>query len=155
MKKLVISFVLICTVLLFALCGCGSDTSGAVDMQQLYTSFEEYLPQMLVLDESSMLNLYGVDAENCNQVVIATCSDGLRSDEVWLIEAVDETSAKEIFELANNRLEREKEETKNYSPEQYAVVEKAQIIADGNNVVMIISPDVDALVEIYTAAAEK
>lgn len=140
-------------VLMFAvmMTACGS-SAFTVDMQSLYESYEEYLPEMVTLDDKAMMNLYGVDAEKCNQAIIANCSDGLLSDEVWLIEAVDEAAAAEIVELAQNRVEREKEETQNYAPDQYAVVEKAQIINDDNFVVLIISPDVDTLVELYNNA---
>ncbi len=151
MKKSVLSFILLVSIFLFCLTGCSGDVSS-VDMQAVYDSYSPYLPEMVILDEKDMLNLYGVDSEKCAQAIVATCSDGLRSDEVWLIEAVDDVAAEEIVQFAQNRIEREGEETKNYAPEQYAVVEKAQIIDDGNNIVMIISPDVDTLVELYNSA---
>lgn len=149
MKKIIATLLLIAMVFCFA--ACGETETALVDMQQVYDSYTQYLPEMVLLDETSMMNLYGVDVANCNQAIIATCGDGLRSDEIWLVEAVDEQCAQEIAELAQNRIEREKEETKNYAPDQYAVVEKAQIITQGNNVVMIISPDVDTLVELYNS----
>lgn len=152
MRKCVISIAMI--IALLCMTACGGNTSATVDMQQVYDDFDSYLPEMVVLDDSGMMNLYGIDSEKCTQAIVTNCNDGLRSDEIWLIEAVDETSAQEIAELAQNRIEREKEETKNYAPDQYAVVEKAQILEDGNNVVLIISPDVDTLVEIYNSAAK-
>lgn len=141
-------------IVLLCVTACGSNTSATVDMQQVYDEFASYLPEMVLLDDSAKMNLYGIDSEKCTQAIVANCSDGLRSDEIWLIEAVDETAAKEIAVLAQNRIEREKEETKNYAPEQYEIVEKAQLLEDGNNIVLIISPDVDAMVEIYNSAAK-
>ena len=152
MKKSVLALILLVSMFLICLTGCSDDPAASVDMQAVYDSYTEYLPDMVILDEKDMLNLYGVDSEKCTQAIVATCSDGLRSDEVWLIQAVDDVDAEEIVQFAQNRIDREGEETKNYAPEQYAVVEKAQIIADGNNVIMIISPDVDKLVELYNSA---
>ncbi len=149
--KRVISLILVILMVAVMMTACGS-SAFTVDMNALYTSYEEYLPEMVTLDDKAMMNLYGVDAEKCNQAIIANCNDGLLSDEVWLIEAVDEAAAAEIVELAQNRVEREKEETKSYAPDQYAVVEKAKILNDDNFVVLIISPDVDALVELYENA---
>ncbi len=153
MKKIIAALLLVAMALCFA--ACTDKEAVSVDMTQVYSSYEEYLPEMVMLDETSMMNLYGVDIANCNQAIVATCGDGLRSDEIWLIEAVDEESANEIAKLAQNRVEREGEETKNYAPDQYAVVEKAQIIENGTNVVLIISPEVDTLVELYNSAANQ
>ncbi len=150
MKKYIVSLCLI--LVLLCITACGTDESVSVDMQQVYDSFSSYLPEMVILDEDSMLNQYGVDMNVCNQAIVATCADGLRSDEIWLIEAVDAESAEAIAELAQARVDREGEETKSYAPDQYAVVEKAQIITDSNNVVLIISPDVDTLVELYNSS---
>ena len=72
-----------------------------------------------------------IDSSKCTQAIVANCNDGLKSDEVWLIEAVDSAAAAEIADLAQSRVDREGEETKNYAPDQYAIVEKAKIIEDG------------------------
>lgn len=159
MKKILIAIIMIITVL--SLVACGGDTTepnevsadvSSVNMQEVYDSYASYLPEMVILEEKSMLNKYGVDATKCVQSIVANCNDGLKSDEIWLIEAVDADAAAEIADLAKSRVEREAEETKNYAPDQYAIVEKAEIIQDGNNVVLIISPDVDTLVELYNSA---
>lgn len=162
MKKIIIAIVMIIAML--SLVACGGQTSetsdtpetpanaSTVNMQEVYDSYASYLPDMVILEEKAMMNQYGVDATKCTQVIVANCSDGLKSDEIWLIEAADATTAAEIAELAQNRIDREKEETQSYNPEQYAIVEKAEIIEDGNNVVLIISPDVDTLVDLYNDA---
>lgn len=159
MKKIIIAIVMIIAML--SLVACGGDTSNTADapenvstvnMQEVYDSFASYLPDMVILEEKAMMNQYGVDATKCTQVIVANCNDGLKSDEIWLIEAVDATAAAEIADLAQSRIDREKEETQSYNPEQFAIVEKAEIIEDGNNVVLIISPDVDTLVDLYNNA---
>ena len=96
-----------------------------------------------------MLNFCGIHAEDCAQAVVATCVDGLRTDELWLIEAADEAALENLKTLAETRLKQKGEESISYSPEQYAVVEKAQVIANGLYLAVIVSPDVDALVETY------
>lgn len=149
--KRVFSLILVVMMVAVMMTACGS-SAFTVDFDTLYDTYESYLPEMVVLDDKAMMNLYGVDAEKCEQAIIANSSDGLLSDEVWLIEAVDEAAAAEIVELAQNRVEREKEETKSYAPDQYAIVEKAKIINDDNFVVLIISLDVDTLVEVYENA---
>ena len=51
--------------------------------------FELY-NQMIELDETMLMNFCGIDAADCAQYAASICYDGLRTDEVWVIEAVSE-----------------------------------------------------------------
>lgn len=152
MKKYV---ALLLAVLMLCLAGCGGkdQTKNVIDVQAVYDSMADVLPEMLPMDEAMMLNFCGIKAEQCKQVVVAVCSDGLRADEVWLIEAVDEGALEELKNLADGRLTRKGEESITYSPEQYEVVKKAEVITAGNYLAVLVSPDVDALVKIFNEAA--
>ena len=65
----------------------------------------------------------------------------------------DAAALKELQSLAEGRLTRKGEESITYSPEQYAVVEKAEVITAGNYLAVLVSPDVDALADIFNQAA--
>lgn len=147
MMKRIFALVL-SAVLLLSLVGCGSESGSAaepVDLNALYESYEETLPAMFLLDESTMLNFLGLQTEDCAQVVAAVCADGLRTDEVWLIEAKDQAALDRIKALADSRLQAKADETVTYSPDQYAVVEKAEILTEGLYLAFLVSPDVDTL----------
>lgn len=152
MKKYI---ALLLAVLMLCLAGCGGkdQTKNVIDVQAVYDSMADVLPEMLPMDEAMMLNFCGIKAEQCKQVVVAVCSDGLRADEVWLIEAVDEGTLEELKSLADGRLTRKGEESITYSPEQYEVVKKAEVITAGNYLAVLVSPDVDELVKIFNEAA--
>lgn len=151
MKRLI---ALLLVILTLCLAGCGGKEQAVeMDVQAVYESMESTLPEMLVMDEAMMLNFCGIKAEQCAQVVVAVCSDGLRADEVWLIEAADEAALKELEGLAEGRLTRKGEESITYSPEQYEVVKKAEVITAGNYLAVLVSPDVDALADIFNEAA--
>ena len=152
MKKYI---ALLLAVMMLCLAGCGGkdQTKNVIDVQSVYDSMADLLPEMLPMDEAMMLNFCGIKAEQCKQVVVAVCSDGLRADEVWLIEAVDEGALEELKDLADGRLTRKGEESITYSPEQYEVVKKAEVITVGNYLAVLVSPNVDALVEIFNEAA--
>ena len=151
MKKYI---ALLLAVLMLCLVGCGNKTQDvSMDVKSVYESMESTLPEMLPMDEAMMLNFCGIKAEQCNQVVVAVCSDGLRADEVWLIEAKDADTLKQLQTLAQSRLERKGEESITYSPEQYEVVQKAEVLTAGNYLAVLVSPDVDQLVEIWNQAA--
>lgn len=148
---------LLLAVLMLALAGCGGkeDAAGvSMDVQSVYDSMEAMLPEMLVMDEMTMLNFCGIEADMCVQAVVSVAFDGLRADEIWLIEAKDAASLQQLKDLAASRLERKGEETVTYAPDQYEVVRKAEVITAGNFLAVIVSPDVQSLTDIFNQAAE-
>lgn len=133
----------------------GGTTAGAqsVDVAQLYTQLEALgMPEMLEMEESMRLDIYGIAPEDVKQVKVMVCSDGLRADEVWLIEAVDENAAQTIKALAEGRVKQKDAESVTYSPEQNVIVKKAVVKTVGSFVYFICSPDVDAMVAVVEAA---
>lgn len=108
------------------------------------------LPEMIELNESLMLDYCGIAAGDVQQAVVVICADSLRTDEIWLLEAVDEAAAEKLAGLANKRLEKKGEESITYSPEQYAVVEKAKLLQNGCYLALIVSPDVDVLATVVS-----
>ena len=149
--KRILALILAFTTLL-ALAACGGSDAKSVDLAQIYTEYESTLPDMLVLDETTMLNFVGMKAEDCTQVVIAVCANGLRTDEVWLVEAKDAAALERIQALVNSRLAAKEDETISYAPDQYAVVEQAEVVTDGLYLALLVSPDVDTLKATFEAA---
>ena len=139
--KRIIAVLLLVTLL----AGCGSPAKN-VNMEELYASLKTVgMPEMVSLKADMMLDFYGIMAEDVKQAVVAVCSDGLRADEVWLLEAVSADAAAKLKGLAENRLKQKDAESVTYSPEQNAIVKKAYLTVEGNYVIMIVSPDVDAM----------
>lgn len=163
MKRLIV--LLLAAVMLLSLGACGTKTpvetqapaaeqaaKEPADMEKIYESIAAQMPEMIQMDETTMLNFCGIQTDDCVQVVAAICADGLITDEIWLIEAKDAESLEKLKALAENRLQMKGEESITYSPEQYAVVQKAKILTDGMYMALIVSPDVDALAEIFLNA---
>lgn len=146
MKK-IISLAL-ALIMLLALCACGQEEAPAakkVELQPIYDSFASSLPDMMVMDETTRLNLLGVKAEDCAQVICAVAAVGLQADEVWLIEASSEEALANLKTLAENRLNAKKEETSFYSPDQFAICEDGRILSEGLYLAFIVSPEADTL----------
>ena len=146
MKKLIALIML--TLLL---CGCGAQEAAEpavqADVNELYASLEAVgLPNMLDMAPDMQLNIYGIRAEDVKQSKVVVCTDGLRADEVWLIEAVSAEAAAKIKTLAENRVKQKDAESITYSPEQNVIVKKSHISVEGNFVIFICSPDVEKLV---------
>jgi len=146
---------IIMAIMLLCLTGCGGESVAAkdLDMEGIHDSMVPEVPEMVVMDETMMLNFCGIKAEQCEQAVVAVCSDGLRADEVWLIEAVDASALAELQKLAEGRLTRKGEESITYSPEQYEIVKAAKVFTSGNYLAVIVSPDCENLMDIFNQAA--
>lgn len=159
MKKTVIALLLI----LVTLTGCAGNAAPAettaaaepLDLQNIYETLTglENMPEMLLLEPDMQLNFCGIDSADCTQAVVAICSNSLRADEIWLVEAVDEDALARLEELAQSRLTAKAEESITYSPEQYAVVQKAQVITAGKYLAVFVSPEVDAVTAAFREAA--
>ena len=157
MKK-IIAFILTATLLL-SLTACGSSAPAApakepVDLTALYESFGASLPEMWILDEDMMLNMFGIEAADCNQVITAIVSTGLAADEIWLIEAKDADALSHVKAMAESRMTAKADETIDYLPDQYVFVEKGVILTEGLYLALIVSPDVDNLKAAFEAAVK-
>ena len=134
---------------------CGGGNAKEVNMEELYQVVLETMPEMILIEDADMrLNLMGIQEGDCAQVVTAVCADGLRTDEVWLIEAKDAAALERIAAMAENRLYAKGEESITYSPEQYAIVQKAVTVTEGLYFALLVSPDVDALKAAVDAAVK-
>lgn len=156
MKKIIA--LLLATV--FVLCGCGGQSADEppvnVDVAELYTKLEAVgMPEMVDINADMMLSLYGIEQADVKQAKVTVCSDGLRADEVWLIEAVDADAAARLKTLAQNRLSQKDAESVTYSPEQNAIVKKALLQVEGNYLFFITSPDVDRMTGVVNDALGK
>lgn len=159
MKK---TLLLLVMILVLMMAGCSSQSAPAettaepvtLNMQELYNSMVTLkdMPEMLPLEPDMQLNFCGIDAADCAQSVVAICADSLRADEIWLIEAADSAALERIQNLGQVRLNAKAEEAESYSPEQYAVIQKAQQITDGNYFILLVSPNADALAEVVRNA---
>ena len=67
-----------------------------------------------------------------------------------MIEA-DETTAKEIEALLGDHLDSVKRQFESYDPDAYALAEKAVLVREGGVVLMIVSPDAEAMKTVFEA----
>lgn len=152
MKKVICTILALTMMLTLAACGGKTEDTVSVDVNALYESFSQQMPDMFYPDEDTMMNFLGISLEDCVQYKVAICAEGMRSDEVWLIEAKDADALSNLQQLAQTRIEAKLDETVSYAPDQYVVVEKAVVLTKGNYLALLISPEVDTLKEAFEAA---
>ena len=152
MKKIICAIMAVCLVLSMAACGKQEQPAVSLDVAALYESYQQYLPEMFYPDEATLLNFLGIHAEDCVQYKIAICAEGLRADEVWLIEAKDDAAMENLTALAQARIQSKLDETETYAPDQFLVVQEAEVLTNGRYLALLISPDVDTLKSGFEAA---
>ncbi len=155
MKKIV--YIILVLAMLLSLCACGEKTEQEalpVALGYVYESFSASLPEMLPMEGDMRLNMLGIKDEDCKQVYTYICGEGLKADEVWLIEAVDEAALERIEGLAQSRKTAKMDETSFYSPDQFAICEDGRIISEGLYLALIVSPEADALEKIFLEAVK-
>ncbi len=150
-------------VLSLAACGGNADTTAGstpapvkdLNLTETYQTVTNgvQMPEMLLIGNDMLLDLYGIRPDDCKQALVYICSNSLQADEIWMIEAKDATALETLKNLAQSRLDQKDAESITYSPAQNEIVKKAQIIVTGNYLVMICSPEVDALAAAFRTAA--
>lgn len=152
MKKMISLLLALALMLTLAACGGKAEEPVSIDVKAMYESYGQYMPDMFFPDEDTMMNFLGISVEDCVQYQVAICAEGMRADEVWLMEAKDAAALETLKQLAETRVQAKLDETVSYAPDQYVVVEKAVILTNGNYLALLISPDVDALKADFEAA---
>lgn len=148
MKRIIAALLLLALVLTAA--GCGSKKPETeVNLDALYKHYEEKLPAMLSLDADGQMNFMGIDAADCQQSLVSICAEGLRADEIWLIQAKDADALERLHALAEARLTIKAEETESYVPDQYAIVKEAKLLTRGLYLALIVSPDAEEMAEAF------
>lgn len=151
MKKLICVLITVCLVLSLSACGKKEETAS-LDIDVLYESFQQYLPDMFFPDEATLMNFLGISVDDCVRYKVAICAEGLRADEVWLIEAKDDAALKKLEELAQVRIQSKLDETETYAPDQYLIVQKAEVLTNDRYLAFFISPDVESMKAGFEAA---
>ena len=155
MKKLV--YIILALALLLSLCACGEKTeqpSLPVALGALYEELSPSLPEMIPMEGDMRLNMLGISDADCAQAVTAICGEGMKADELWLIEAADEAALERIKTLAESRKAAKMEETSFYSPEQYAICEDGRIVTEGLYLAFIVSPEADTMEKAFLDAVK-
>lgn len=153
MKKLIALLLALSCV--FALCAC-EDTDSKDDSPQNEPAQELDLTALgqqmtekmnvtlLPLPENMLLNQYGLSAEDCAQMLVYSDYDGTKCNEVWLVEAVDETALENVKTLAQNRVDSLLTQSNNYNADVYAASEEARIETRGLYLALVVTTSADS-----------
>lgn len=109
---------------------------------------EGYLEGFAAYSENDLLDLYGIDLSACISGVGYAEIAGY-TKEVVIVET-NEATAAEIYTLLSDHLEMMKEQFRSYDAAACALVEKAVLTNENGVVLMIVSPDAEAMQRIVS-----
>ena len=151
-----IALLLVCIAVVFSVTAC-SVTSGTESKKSTPEKIVEKiqsecdLPEMKEVSEDQLSSLYSIRKDDVAYFSALITNDSLLKDEVIVIEAMDEGEACTIRDRLQEHYDAVLEESKEYLPDEYAVVEKCSVVKDGIYVRLFISEDADKMNEIYNS----
>ncbi len=151
MKK-IISIIALVAVLAAALCACGGSNSKTQPLSDIFAQIKnEYkITDMVEFEDISTLDkFYGITADDVDEFAGGINNSGVNQEEIVFVKAKDAEKAKAIAEKLNARLKSKLNETKNYNPEQYAIIEKSNVDIDNLYISLIISENLDGIKKMY------
>lgn len=142
---------LLLTALLF--CACGADMQNAAEKYGAdfagraadAWSAAGYLDELARYSDEDLLDYYGIDVAACKCAAGYCDAVGYTNEAVVVV--ADETVVAEIETLLRDHLEAQKATFRSYDPDAYRLAENAVLLRDGGLVVMIVSPDAQAMLE--------
>lgn len=148
MKKFLAVVLLIAMIFTLTACGGKKEAAKTANLGEVMGKFT-FDGEMMSLDAASLLDLYGIKAEDMKQFAATVNTSGIDCDEVVLVEAVNADAAARVKTALDNRYQAKLNETENYLPDEYAVIKTCSVTAEGNYVAMIVAPNAADLVKIY------
>lgn len=146
---------LIALLLLLSVTACGQTEktpetpTEPVDLTALRKKMEDVYPKMMEFEGDMRFNFLGIRDEDCAQCITLVCDDGMKADELWLLEAVDDAALERLKGLAEQRLEAKADETKDYAPAQYEIVQQGKVLVSGRYLALIVTPDAEKAAELF------
>ena len=168
MKKIFAALFAAVIALCFCSCGGTSESSAqpsqgsaeaAVSAKPLKEIFEDVKTQVGIENLTELSNVrtldryYGITEDKVSEFAGGNNSSGVSQEEIVLIKAVDDNAAAAVEASLNDRYNSKLEQSRNYNPEQAAVIEKCKVQRDGLYVSMIVSENADRITDIYRTEA--
>lgn len=158
LKKTVRLLIFLLLPLLLTACGPTTPSKQAleVDVEALLElmSEETEWEDMMSMNIKHLKNLYGIEEIDVTSFAGAMKTDGITADEVLILEAKDTETAEALVKKLQARLKAKSNEAKDYLPTQYRIIEEAEIIQKERYAALLVSPDVDALLELWDEAVK-
>ena len=106
-----------------------------------------FLTDMAAYSDEDLLDYYGIDVSAC--ICAAGFADAVGYTDEAVVVAADEATAKEIEALLSDHLDSVKASFRSYDPDALKIAEDAVFLREGGVVLLIVSPNAQAMLEAF------
>ncbi|MBR2718864.1 MAG: DUF4358 domain-containing protein [Clostridia bacterium] len=129
MKKQWFVIALCCLLSCFALCACAETVEEEPHpLTEYVLSIAQDGEELIHLTEDDLLDLIGIEPQEYTDFVYLAATNALTGREIIVLKAVDEEAAERLAELLQAYLEQRMNEMRNYLPEVYQILSKAEVL---------------------------
>lgn len=146
--KRIIACLISAALILCALCACNEDKKTQPDFKTVTESISkkyDYSKLYSVADKEELCLVYGLEENDVADFYAKYSLSGVDSQEIVLIEAVDDAAADRIKSALEIRYNSKLNEAASYSPEQLELVKKCSVEKNGKTVSLIVDPNAEAI----------
>lgn len=132
----------------------GQETAGdngtPLSIEAVYQEIgqEVALESPVCMDEEYIVNYYGIDVSMLEEYVFSMSEDAAQAETVIIMKVKDKDDIEGIAECLQTVVDEKKNEMENYIPEQFAIVEKSEVVERDNYLWLVISENADAITDI-------
>lgn len=133
------------------LCACSAPAAELPAPEELFTAIQDAvaLPEMVDVADDYLESALGLTPEDCDSAVYYLLAEGMAPDEIVIIKAKDDAFAKEIQKKLEDRLDYKKQAAQLYLTEYMPVIQAGVVRRDGLTLSLIVSEQVEQIVQIY------
>lgn len=113
---------------------------------EIQNSVELYSP--MEFDDEFLMNYYGIDAGLLEEYVFSMSEDAASAETIVVMKAKSAEDVEHLSELMQVVVDEKRNEMENYLPEQFAIVEKAEVKTRDHYIWLVISENEDAIKKI-------
>ncbi len=139
--------------MVFSFAACSGEAPKDLDLSAIKTTLLEKAEGTTIeFDAESFTTYYGIESEKIKQnYSYLVQTEALVPDEIVLVEATNEESAKAIEEALKSQLEQKISQLTGYDEKSLAVAKGTTIHRDGNYVAMFFSQQREEMEKIYNS----
>lgn len=152
--KRILSVIMCAVILCGVLAACGKKTEAA-PLTEVYAALEEVtnMPQLDVMPDALIETLFGFDLSQFEEYVFAEAADpAVYADTVIIVKLAEGADLNSVCSTLDGYLSGIKENTRSYSPENYAKTEKSSVTVVGDYVYLIVTEQYEQAVQIVSDA---
>ena len=147
-KKILILSLVISIVSLFD--GCAFIKPKSPDIPEIITNIEKVtdLSAMKKGNKTNLRKIYSITTNELDDFVLYAPKTNMEANQILILKFKNQDDIDDLLENLENIIENQSNSFKEYSPEQYDILENHTLKVKGNYLILIASKDVDKITKI-------